>query len=112
MTPDQEASHSVRQLYNATFPPTPVEEIHEVEKGMKVNGVGMIIAILMSSASLLFTGGVVYGQVQQNTAKIASLESRVDGMAAAIIRIDSNVGYLTYRAKEDRINAEDRKARR
>ena len=111
MTAEQD-SQSVRELYNRTLAPLPVEELHVVEKIVKVNGVGTIIAILMSVASLLFTGGVVYGQVQQNSAKIAALEARADSMSTAIIRIDTNVAYLTDRAKEDRAAAEERRMRR
>lgn len=94
--------HSVRELYNAAFVSPQHDEMIKAEKAVKIQGIGTIMAIVMSASSILFTGGVVYSQVQQNAAKILSLEARVDGMNAAIIRIDTNVSYLADRAKEDR----------
>jgi hypothetical protein len=101
MTTEQDRQ-SVRELYNRTFAPIPTDEFVKAEKGLKINGIGTILAILMSAGSLIFTGGVLWGQVQTNSAKIVSLESRVDSTGVAIIRIDTNVTYLADRAKEDR----------
>lgn len=70
---------------------------------------GIIISLLMSAASLLFTGGVVYGQVQAHDARIAKIEGREDthdantlAIKEALAEIKTSLVYLKDRAQEDR----------
>lgn len=70
---------------------------------------GIIFSLLLSSASLLFTGGVVYGQVQMQGREIEQLKSAresdrrdFDDLKTIVVRIDANVTSLADRAREDR----------
>lgn len=71
------------------------------------------IAFFFSAATAIFTGGVVYGQVQANTARIQVLETH-DGSTAAqmsdlkvsLAEIKTNVQFLADRAREDRATRE------
>lgn len=63
---------------------------------------GVVVSIAISAATALFTGGVIYGQVQTHETKLIKLEMSTDDMKSRIERIDANVGFLAERAREDR----------
>lgn len=68
-------------------------------------------ALLFSAASMIWTGGVVYGQVQEHDRRIAQVETTLngrDGIAARVERIDANVAMMTERMAEDRHEREER----
>jgi|GEM_PF-2561490 len=50
----------------------------------------------------IFTGGVMYGQVDKNSQDIAELKPKVDAISTKIERIDANVEFLAGLAKEER----------
>jgi len=59
-------------------------------------------AFLLSAASMIWTGGVVYGQVQDHDRRIIAVEDKLDSIVPRIERIDANVAMLAQRAAEDR----------
>lgn len=70
---------------------------------------GIIISMLMSAASLLFTGGIVYGQVQAHDTRLVKIEAREDmhdantlAIKEALAEIKTSLVYLKDRAQEDR----------
>ena len=65
-------------------------------------------ALLLSAASIIWTGGVIYGQVQEHDRRLGKVESKLDSIVPRIERIDANVAMLAQRAAEDR---QERKGR-
>jgi len=59
-------------------------------------------AFLLSASSMIWTGGVIYGQVQEHDRRIVAVESKLDSIVPRIERIDANVTILAERAAEDR----------
>ena len=59
-------------------------------------------AFVLSAGSMIWTGGVVYGQVQEHDRRIVAVESKLDNIVPRIERIDANVTILAERAAEDR----------
>jgi hypothetical protein len=51
---------------------------------------------------MIWTGGVVYGQVQDHDRRIIAVEDKLDSIVPRIERIDANVAMLAQRAAEDR----------
>ena len=59
-------------------------------------------AFFLNIMTLVFGGGVLWGDVQENTRRIAEQEKKVDAIIPKIERIDANVAMLAERAREDR----------
>lgn len=78
------------------------DTIKAVRKSLTLTEIGVIVSLLTSSGVGIFTLGVVYGQVQNNSDRLNVIEPKVDGVVARIERIDANVVFLTELAKEDR----------
>lgn len=70
------------------------EPISEIRKSLTLAEVGVIISIILSVGGIIFTGGVVYGQVRSNTLRIDKMEPKVDEMGRRIERIDANTEWL------------------
>lgn len=52
------------------------------------------LAFLLSSASLLFTGGIVYGQTQDNTRRVSAVEVKIDKAVPDIARMEADIRFL------------------
>lgn len=78
------------------------DTMKSVRKSLTLTEIGVIISLLTSSGVGIFTLGVVYGQVGNNTQRINAIEPKVEGVVARIERIDANVEFLTELAREDR----------
>lgn len=59
-------------------------------------------AFLLSAGSIVWTGGVIFGQVQEHDRRIIAVEDKLDSIVPRIERIDANVAMLAQRAAEDR----------
>jgi hypothetical protein len=59
-------------------------------------------AFVLSAASMVWTGGVIFGQVQEHDRRIVAVENKLDSIVPRIERIDANVTILAERAAEDR----------
>lgn len=73
-------------------------------EGFRVSRVewGVILSLLLSAGSMLFSTGVIWTTVQQHSAEIATLQAKSDIQSDRLARIDTNVLFLAERAKEDR----------
>lgn len=78
----------------------------ELGAGVKRAEWGVIASLAVSTATALFTGGIVYGQVQAQEQRLSKVELRQEGTSAqlaaqavTIARIDANVGFLTEQAR-------------
>lgn len=84
----------------------------EMGRGVKRAEWGVIASLALSAATALFTGGIVYGQVQAQETRIGKVETRQDitsaqlaAQAVTIARIDANVGFLADEARARREGA-------
>lgn len=73
-------------------------------QGTRVNRAewGVILSLLLSAASIVFSAGVIWTTVQQQAIDIRDLKSKSDSQAEKLTRIDANVLFLAERAREDR----------
>jgi hypothetical protein len=62
---------------------------------------GVIVALLVSAITAVFSGGVVYGQVQAQGVRLSKVEDKADLQAVAIARIDANVTFLVAQAQKE-----------
>lgn len=70
---------------------------------------GIIVSLAMSAASLLFTGGVVYGQVQAHDVRLVKVEAKTEAqqsdsaeIKASLAEIKAILRGVEDRAREDR----------
>ena len=75
------------------------DTIKAVRKSLTLTEIGVIVSLLTSSGVGIFTLGVVYGQVQNNSDRLNVIEPKVDGVVARIERIDANVVIATVTGK-------------
>lgn len=64
------------------------------ERKLTLTEIGVIFSLILSGGTILFTAGVLYGQVQNNTTRIDKIEPKVDDISKRIERIDANVEWL------------------
>lgn len=72
------------------------------ETGVKRAEWGVVISLIMSAGTLLFSAGVVYGSVTDQGRRLQTVENKLEMQSMAITRIDANVAFLAERAREDR----------
>ena len=78
-------------------------EVNEsVRRSLTIAELGVIISLICSIGSLLFTAGIIYGDVQRQTERINIIEPKVETLGARIERIDANVTFLAEQAREAR----------
>lgn len=73
-----------------------------MRRSLNLTEIGVIVSLVSSVGMGIFTLGVVYGQVQSNTAQIAEIKPKVEDVQGRVERIDANVEFLTQLAKEER----------
>lgn len=65
------------------------------------------LALILSAFSTIFTGGVMYGEVQRNTSDIAEMKLKVDPALVDIAGMKSDIKFLV-RAEERRQGIKER----
>lgn len=75
--------------------------IQRAEKKVTRSEVFAGVAFILSASSLVFTGGVVYGDVQRQASDIADLKSKVEPAVTDIAGMKSDIEFLV-RAEEKR----------
>lgn len=55
---------------------------------------GLIASLLMSAGTMIFTGGVIYSQVQQAKADIAELKTHDSSTSDRLARIETKLDLL------------------
>ena len=78
------------------------DTIKAVRQSLTLTEIGVIVSLLISAGVFVFTTGVFYGQVGDNTQDIAELKLKVEAISTKIERIDANVEFLAGLAKEER----------
>ena len=78
------------------------DTIKAVRESLTLTDIGVIVSLLTSAGVGVFTLGVMYGQVESNSARLDVVEPKVDGVVSRIERIDANVSFLAELAKEER----------
>lgn len=73
-----------------------------VRRSITIAELGVIVSLICSIGSLLFTAGIIYGDVQRQTERINIIEPKVETLGARIERIDANVTFLAEQAREAR----------
>jgi hypothetical protein len=63
---------------------------------------GVVLSLLLSAGSVIFSAGVVWTTVQEHDRRLIAVEAVQDDQGKTIARIDANVTFLTERAREDR----------
>lgn len=81
---------------------TDTMETADMRRALTLTEIGVIVSLLCSCGVAVFTLGVVYAQVQQNTQRIETIEPKVNAVELRIERIDTNVEILVERAREER----------
>lgn len=83
--------------------------IREVKMKLGLTEIGVIVSLICSFSVGVFSAGIVYAQVQQNTSRniedrrlIDKLDEDVKAYGKQIERIDANVSFLIKLAEEDR----------
>lgn len=69
------------------------------KRGLTFAEWGVVCSLIMSGGALVFTAGVLWGDVQRNSERLSILEPKVENLAARIERIDANVQWLVERAQ-------------
>lgn len=64
------------------------------KRALTLTEIGVIVSLMTSAGVGVFTLGVIYGQVNRNTADIADIKPKVEEIGKRIERIDANVGFL------------------
>lgn len=71
-----------------------LENSEAMRRSLTVAEVGVIISLLISTATGIFTMGVLYGDIQRAKADITEIKPKVDGVVGKVERIDANVSLI------------------
>jgi len=77
-----------------------MEKLDEVKRSLNLTEIGVIVSLLGTLVTGVFSMGVLYGQVQTNSKKIERLEPKVEAIMIRMERIDANVEFLVQRQRE------------
>jgi hypothetical protein len=78
--------------------------LDEQEMGTKVSRAewGVVLSLVVSVCTMVFSAGVVYGSVQEHDRRITTLERTIHPLELSVNEIRVNVQFLKDRADEDR----------
>lgn len=79
-----------------------------MKRGLTLTEWGVIVAMCCSIGTGLFSLGVYYNQVTNNTLSVAKNTARLDRVETGISAINANVAFLTELAREQRAREERR----
>jgi len=66
---------------------------------------GVIVSLILSACSAVFSAGTVYGAVQDHEKRLARIELRSDSVSERLARIESNIEWLVQQYRRDRETA-------
>jgi hypothetical protein len=72
----------------------------DIRKSLTLTELGVIISLLISTSTGIFTLGVLYGDVQRTKADINEMKPKVDGVVGRVERIDANVALLLTMSRD------------
>lgn len=79
--------------------PAQVEANRSMRRSLTIAELGVIVSLVCSVGSLLFTAGILYGDVQRNTRDIQELKP----LAERVAKIETGVDYLVGEARERKL---------
>jgi ABC-type nickel/cobalt efflux system permease component RcnA len=62
---------------------------------------GVILALVMSAGTTLFSAGIVYGDVRSQEKRITAIELEDKATAPKLAAIEANVQFLVNRARDE-----------
>ena len=63
---------------------------------------GVVFSVLASSGSIVFSAGVVWGDLRDHERRLEIQEVKMDSIIPKVERIDANVTFLAEQAREER----------
>lgn len=75
------------------------DQVSGMRKSLSITEVGVIVSTICSLFAIIFTGGILYGDVKRDTKRIDILEPKVDALVLQNARIDANVEFLVAARK-------------
>ena len=63
---------------------------------------GVVFSVLASAGSIVFSAGVVYGDLRDHERRLEIQEVKMDGIIPKVERIDANVTFLAEQARDER----------
>lgn len=68
---------------------------------------GVIVSLLISAGSAIFSAGVVYSEVRDHDKRLTKVEVASDDVAERLGRIETNLEYLVARYRRDEERRKD-----
>ena len=65
---------------------------------------GVIISLLFSGGTTLFTAGILYGDVQNHERRLVVVESKSEGVSERLSNIEGKLDFLVDQYKNERRN--------
>jgi hypothetical protein len=65
---------------------------------------GVIVSLLFSGGTTLFTAGVLYGDVKSHERRLVAVESKSEGVAERLSNIEGKLDFLVDQYKNERRN--------
>jgi hypothetical protein len=62
---------------------------------------GVILALVMSAGTTLFSAGIVYGDVRDHERRIEVIEGEGKGVSDRLARMETNIQFLVDRAARE-----------
>lgn len=63
---------------------------------------GVVFSVLASAGSIVFSAGVVWGDLRDHERRLEIQEVKMDGIIPKVERIDANVSFLAQQARDER----------
>ena len=63
---------------------------------------GVVFSVLASAGSIVFSAGVVWGDLRDHERRLEIQEVKMDGIIPKVERIDANVTFLAEHARDER----------
>ncbi len=63
---------------------------------------GVVFSVLASAGSIVFSAGVVWGDLRDHERRLEIQEVKMDGIIPKVERIDANVTFLAEQARVER----------
>lgn len=75
----------------------------QVRAKLTLTELGVIVSLVMSGVSGIFTFGVMYGRLVETESRSIKNSNAIEKMNPRLERIDANVAFLYDLAKEERL---------
>lgn len=73
------------------------EDMRNVRRGLTLTEIGVIVSLIISIGTVLFTGGIVYAQVQEHGVSITELKTKDASTTDRLARIETKIDLMLQR---------------